>query len=213
MGWLVGTVLLIAAALAARRVFGGYERRGHQTLAPRESGFIEAAALAMFPPGGALEPSGLDADVPGYVDGYVAQVPARIRLLMRALFALFEHATLVFPAPGRGGRRRFSVLSVEQRRAVLASWEESRSYPRRVAFTSLRAILTLGYLAHPAVLRELKLAPFAFETPVCEADLLLPRIGARPEDIPLTRDDLTPASDGTPLALDGPLHPDYRESA
>jgi hypothetical protein len=56
------------------------------------------------------------------------------------------------------------------------------------------------------------LAPYDLATPVCEADLLYPRIGAHPDSIRLTRADLTPPSDGTPLRLDGPLHSDYTET-
>jgi hypothetical protein len=127
---------------------------------------------------------------------------------MRLLFCLLEQATLVFPAPGRGGRRRFSSLDPAQREAVLEGWQRSRLFPRRLVFTSLRAILTMGYFAHPAVLRGLGLAPYRVEPPVAEADLLYPPIGAPPAAIRFTRADLTPPSDGTPLR-GAPLHPDY----
>ena len=43
----------------------------------------------------------------------------------------------------------------------------------------------------------------------CEADLLYPRIGASRESITLTRVDLTPPSDGSPIPLDGALAPGY----
>ena len=75
----------------------------------------------------------------------------------------------------------------------------------------VRAILCMGYLAHPRVLRQLRLAPRAFETPVCEADLLYPPIGRGPEAIRYSSADLTPPSDGTPLSVEGPLHPRYAE--
>ena len=39
-----------------------------------------------------------------------------------------------------------------------------------------------------------------------------PRIGSGPESIEFERADLTPPSEGAPLALDGPLHPAYREA-
>jgi hypothetical protein len=132
---------------------------------------------------------------------------------MHLLFFLVEHATLFFPAPGRGGMRRFSALGTEQRTAVLEGWRKSRLFPRRLVFASLRAILTMGYFAFPAVLRELRLAPYEIRTPVCEADLLYPRVGAPRRSVPFSRADLTPPSDGTPIALDAPLHPDYREGA
>jgi hypothetical protein len=120
-----------------------------------------------------------------------------------------EHATLLFAAPPPLGRRRFSSLGLAQRTEVLEGWRASRLFPRRLVFTSLRAILTMGYFGSAAVLRSLGLAPKDVRVPVGEADLLYPRIGeVRP---PVTRADLTPPSDGTPLDPDAPLHPLYAE--
>jgi len=151
-----------------------------------------AAADALFPRGGAIEWSGADAAIPGYVDRLVAASHPRTRILMRLLFFLVEHATLIFPAPGGvSGLRRFSSLDPERRLAVLDGWAGSRLFPRRLVFTSLRAIATFGYFAHPPVLGALHLAPWAIDPPICEADLLYPRIGARRDSIALTRDDLT----------------------
>ncbi len=83
----------------------------------------------------------------------------------------------------------------------------------RIVFTSLRAILTMGYFAAPPVLRALQLAPYDIPTPVTEADLLYPPIGKGRDAIRWTRADLTPPSDGQPLDLDGPLHPAYAEAS
>jgi hypothetical protein len=177
-----------------------------------EAAFLAAAADALFPRGGAIEPSGLDAGVPGYVDRYLGDVPPKLRFLMRCLFLLFEHASFVIRAPGRGGMRRFSSLSNEQRVAVLERWRGARFFPMRLVFTSLRAILTMGYFAAPAVLRALGLAPYDIRTPVTEADLLYPPIGKGPEAIRWQREDLTAPSDGTPLDLAGPLHPAWAEA-
>jgi hypothetical protein len=180
-------------------------------LAPREVAFLNAAGNATFPAGGALSPSGDEADLAGYTDHWMTLVPPRTRFLMRLLLFLIEHGTLVLPAPGPRGWRRFSSLSMEQRAAVLEGWRASRFYPRRLVFMSLRAILCMGYLAYPRVLRELRQAPLDFDTPVCEADLLFPPIGRGPEAIRYSSADLTPPSDGTPLSLEGPLHPDFAE--
>ena len=70
----------------------------------------------------------------------------------------------------------------------------------------------MGYFAFPPVLRQLGLAPYEIRTPVCEADLWYPRIGASRSSLRLSRADLTPPSDGTPIPLDAPLHPGYRGS-
>jgi hypothetical protein len=131
---------------------------------------------------------------------------------MRLLLLLVEHATLVFPAPPPRGRRRFSALAPAQRVAALEGWRASRFFARRLVFTSLRALLMMGYFAHPAVLRQLRLAPYAIDTPVVEADLLFPRVGAHPDTIRYTEAELTPRRPAAPLDLDGPLHPDVAEA-
>ena len=182
-----------------------------QALSRREYAFVEAAAESMFPRGGALEPSGRDAGVARYVDGFVASQPRRLRVLMHLLVFLCEYAAVFFPLGGRGGFRPFTRLSPEARVRYLDSWRTSSWAPRRLVFTSLRAIVTLGYLADPVVLRALGLAPKAIESPVCEADLLWPRVGERRDQIPYRREDLTDPSAGLPLPLDAPLHPNYAE--
>lgn len=208
LGWLL---LAALAALLARRLLLGYPGPGLRRLAPRELATVTAVADTFFPPGGALPASGSDAGVPAYLDRYLDALPPRARLLIRALLVLVEHATLVFPAPGSGGWRRFSSLAPAQREAVLEGWRTSRLFPRRLVFTSLRALVTLGYLADPAVLRRVGLAPYALPTPVCPADLLYPPAGRSRSAIRYGPGDLTPPSDGAPIDLDGPLHPAYRE--
>lgn len=208
--WFLLAALAALAVLAVRRVFLGYPRPGLRHLAPREAATVAAASQALFPPGGPIPESGTDAGVPRFIDRYVGAVPPRVRLLMRALFFLVEHATLVLPGPGPRGWRRFSALDAPQREAVLEGWRTSRLFPRRLVFTSLRAMLTMAYFADPAVLRRLDLAPRALRTPVREADLLYPRVGRPRASIPYGPGDLTPPSDGTPVDLEGPLHPAYR---
>ncbi|MFQ5415600.1 MAG: hypothetical protein ACE5FL_00995 [Myxococcota bacterium] len=210
--WLALAVVLTWVVL---RVFGGYPDPGRsfKVLFRSEVASLSAVSEAMFPAGGHIPSSGLDAELPAYVDRWMAVSQPRVRRLMHALFFLIEHATLLAPAPGRHRRRRFSSLGFEQRIAVLGAWGDSSLYARRLVFLSLRSILTMGYFAHPPVLRKLGVAPLAIESPVCEADLLYPPIGKRPSDNPLTRADLTAPSDGSPLTLDRPLHPEFAEPA
>jgi hypothetical protein len=203
----IAVLLAAAAAYAGGRVFGGYPRRsGFARLARRETAFLDAAADTLYPQGGGL-PSGVEARIAYQLDGYLGLVPKRMRLLMRLLFFLMEHATIAFPGPGRGGRRRFSSLAGEQRAAVLEAWRTSGLVPRRLVFTSLRALVTNGYVADPGVLRALGLTPFALETPVCEADLLYPPIGRPKSEI--RHHAVTAPSDGRPLDLAGPRDPAY----
>ena len=205
--------LIAAAGYTGYRIFVGYPRPAGRfvILAPREVRFLDAVAEATFPAGGAIPLAGLDAGLPRYVDRWLVALAARQRLLIRALLLLMEHATLVFPAPGRGGFRRFSSLTLDQRESVLRGWAESRLFARRLVFMSLRAILTMGYLGHPTAMRHLRLAPYAFASPILQADVLYPPIGQSREDNPVSADDVTPQSDGTPLDLSGPIHTRYAE--
>ena len=175
-----------------------------------EVAVVEAAADTLFPPGGEIPPSGSEAGVAAFLDRYLDAVPPAVRRLMRLLLVLVEHGTLLFPAPGWNGFRRFSALSEAQRVAVLDGWRRSRLFPRRLVFTSLRALLAMGYLADPRVLRALDLAPRDIEPGVVEADLLYPPVGRGREAIRWTAADLTPPGTRPPLGPDTPLHPDYR---
>jgi len=201
----------VAVCYAVVRVFFLYPKPRELSVHIRagEAAFLDAAGDVMFPVGGAVPVSGRDVDLHRYMDGYFDGLPEHLRLQIRALFFLFEHATIIFPAPGWDGMRRFSRLSPDQRNAVFTGWQHSRFFVRRLPFSALRAVLTMGYLGDPVVMRHLRVAPLAIDLPVCEADLLYPAVGARPDTIALGPEDLTPPSDGTPLDLDGPLHPDY----
>jgi hypothetical protein len=168
------------------RVLSGYppDPAPRAVLARREVAFVQAAAEALFPPSDELPLSGAQADLPGYADGYLAVLPPRQRGLVRALFALFEHSTLIWPARGGSGFKRFSSLSPEQRLAVLRGWERSRSRLRRMCLTALKAVLILGYVGHRESLAALGLAPWRIESPRIAADFLYPPIGQGPDRLP-----------------------------
>lgn len=196
---------------AGLRLFAGYPAApaGLRMLRRAEHATLVAVCDVLFPPGGGIAPSGSDADVPGYVDRFLATADPRQRGLIRLLLFAVEHGTLLF---GRGiaGRRRLSNLEGAACEAYLESWSRSRLFFRRLVFTSLRALCCMGYFAAPSVLRELRLAPYAIDSPIVEADLLYPEIGASRGTVAWTRADLTPERAG-PLALDGPLAPGYGE--
>jgi hypothetical protein len=200
-----------AALLAARRVWAGYPPPAvpSRVLARRELGALSAAADAVFPAGGAISASGSDAEVAERTDNWLAEITVSMRVLVRLLLFLVEHATLFLPAPGRGGFRRFSSLAPEQRDAVLRGWAGSGLAPRRLVFQSLRAVLTMSYLSDPSVLRELGLAPRDVEPGYCEADLLFPPIGHGPEAIRVEPADLRDVEAPAQLACDAPLDPRY----
>jgi hypothetical protein len=208
--WLAGAIGAVAAVLAVRRAASGYPAppRPYRRLFRGEAAFLAAAAEATFPPGGPIPYSGRQADLPGYLDRLLDASVPRNRMMMHLLFMLVEQAPLVFPAPGRGGRRRFSRLDGIQQVQALAAWNR-RGFPGRLVFTSLRALLTLGYFAYPPVLRHLHLAPYAIEPRVCEADLWYPPIGKGPEAVRARPTELSAPGPGTPLDLSGPLDPRY----
>ncbi len=202
----------VLAVAAAARFFAYPRPRGRYCYLSRCAvAFAEAASDVLFPPGGEPVYSGREVGIPDFFERYFAALPRRTRVLFQALFCLFEHATLFFPAPGHLGWRRFSSLSPEQREAAIQSWHASRLYTRWLAFSSLAALFSIAYVSHPAVLRQLGLAPRATRTPIARADLLYPPIGRGPEAIAYTEADLTPPSDGTPLRVDAPLHPAFAE--
>ena len=172
---MLGVLLIVLGVVALRRGLAGYPAAGSHfaVLAPRELAFLQAAAETLFPPHASLPLSGGEADL-----------PARQRTLIRALFFLFEHATLVWPAQGRGGFKRFSSLSPEQRLGVLRAWQSSPLYLRRMCLTALKAVLILGYVGHPQSLGALGLASWEIESPRVEADFLYPPIGGGRDQIP-----------------------------
>jgi hypothetical protein len=204
---MLGWIAAVAAVGIVTRIFLGYAppNRGYRCLRRAELATVSAAAEAVFPPGGAIACSGLEAQIPDYVDRLLALAHPRPRRLMRLLFFSIEHGTAIFPAPGGlRGFRRFSSLDLAQRSAVLEAWSGSRFFLRRLVFASLRAILTLGYFAHPRVQDRLGFAPYAIATPICEADLIYPRIGAHSNEIPWTRADLAAPGPAAPIDLDAP---------
>ncbi len=172
--------------LILRRGLAGYPKtvRRFGILARREEAFLVAAAEVLFPATDGLALSGGEADLPGYADRYLQALPVRQRNLVRALFILFEQGTLIWPAPDRGGFKRFSGLSPHQRLAVLRSWESSGLYLRRMCLTALKAVLILGYVGHPQSLSALGLAPWKIESPRVEADFLYPPIGQGRDALP-----------------------------
>jgi hypothetical protein len=131
----------------------GLRRRPLPTrvLSAKEQAILAACADALFPPGGPIPLSGTEAGLVPYIERHVARSPRPIRVLLRLLFQFVEHAPWIF-----GPRRaRFTRLGADDRRAALERMARSPIYFRRVAFLSLRTLLTMGYLANDEVLRTI----------------------------------------------------------
>ena len=209
------SAVFVLAIAVQRRFAAGYAQApsGLAVLHRGEAAFIQAAAEVLFPDGAGLPVIGVDAHLPLYVDHHLSALPVAQRLQIRALLLAFEHLSLVLPAPAPGGRDRFSSLGPASRIAVL---ERVASHPDpsiRILFTALRAVLAIGYLGHPANLRELGLAPFEIEPAVSDAELLFPRIGALPMSIRFEDADRTDPVALGPLDPHGPRHRAYQLSS
>lgn len=160
---LVVAVVLASLAIAVLRLFTGYgaARLSPSLLSAREQAIVEAAGNAFFPPGGPIPISGSEAGVVRYFDGYLRRSSRRQVFLMRLLFTFTELSPLVFGAR----RRRFTRLSRDEQIEHLREAFVSRIYLRRVSFVSLRALMTMAYLANAEVARSMRMVtdanPFA----------------------------------------------------
>lgn len=142
-------------ALIAHGLFGGYPDKiaPGGKLSKKEQAVIRACADSFFPPGGPIPVSGTDAKLVDYMEGYVARTPDGQRVLVHLLFWFIEHGTWLFgPKPVR-----FTSLSEAERLAVLEDMRTSPIYFRRIAFLSMRTMLTMGYLANPDVARAMRM--------------------------------------------------------
>jgi hypothetical protein len=86
-----------------------------------------------------------EADVAGFVDGYVATMPSKLRRdLMRFLLFVEQLAPI-----GAGMATRYTRLAPEEQDRVLASLEASTSDLLRGGFDAVKALLFMGYYRDP----------------------------------------------------------------
>ena len=112
---------------------------------------VTGAAEAMFPVNSFGAPDWREADVPRRTMEFFDELPAKSRRLMLLLFNVLEMATpLLAPA-----LRSFSRLPLERRNALIQGWRRSRIYLLRFVGDSVKMILTMIYLSHPAVERHI----------------------------------------------------------
>ncbi|HIK84794.1 MAG: hypothetical protein ABGX04_08215 [Myxococcales bacterium] len=208
-------LLVLLSVVLYRRFVSNYGPApiGLGVLHRGEAVFVESAAEVLFPGGAGLPVAGIDARLPHYVDRHISALPRSKRWQIRALFALFEHLPLFFPGNDPGGRGRFSSLPPASRASVLDRLESHSNALVRMVFMALRAVLVLGYLGHPANLRDLGVAPFAISAAVSDAELLYPRIGGLVSSIELQLSDRTDPSGLEPLDPHGPRHRAYARSS
>ncbi|EYF00827.1 hypothetical protein [Chondromyces apiculatus] len=155
--WVLAAVAALLAVMGAAFVVRGLalgRRRSRvslRVLTPKEQAIVSACADALFPPEGPIPVSGTEAGLVTYMDAYLQRAPSESRLLIRLLFQLVEHGPWLW-----GPRRvRFTRLLPEEQRVALERMAASPIYFRRVAFVSLRLMLTMGYFAHAGVQRAI----------------------------------------------------------
>lgn len=112
-----------------------------------EERLIAAAADAFFPPDGPIRRSGSEAGCVAWFDHYLGRSSRRQRLLVRLMLAFVQMAPLLLGPE----RRRFTRASSASRIAFLGRASTSRVYFLRVVFLSLRALMTMAYLADDSV--------------------------------------------------------------
>jgi hypothetical protein len=148
-----------AVALGVRATMSGYRTvsPGCRVLTAKEQAIVAACADAFFPPHGPIAISGTEAGLVEYMDDYVRRLPVGQGRLVRLLFHFIEHGPWVFgPRPVR-----FTKMSQDERLRVLDLMRRSPIYFRRVSFVSMRAMLSMGYLAHPVVIDAMGMTPDA----------------------------------------------------
>lgn len=156
-GWIVAIAaalaILMIAALLVRGLRFGYAAatlpKG-AVMTAKEQAIVAACADALFPRGGPIPLSGTEAGLVLYMDNNLRQLPASTRALVRLLFVFIEHGPWIF-----GPRPRFTRQSQEQRIATLEAMAVSRIYVARIAFLSMRTLLSMGYLANPSVAEQI----------------------------------------------------------
>ena len=109
---------------------------------------VEAVAARVVAPdrrGDPNIPTPADLDVVGFVDGYVAGLPADLRRDFLRLLAFVEHL-----APLRAGlTSRFSGLGPDDQDRVLLSLERSAVPLLARGFDALKSCVFMGYYRHP----------------------------------------------------------------
>lgn len=190
-------IVSLLQLLLALRMVVGYPDPGRKLRGMGRStyAFVKAAGETLFPPGGALPPSSEDVDVPGYLDGWLADLPPRQQLMIKALFLGIEQGTLLW-GPGLSGKlRRCSGLSVEQRVAYLGRIEQHPLFFVRALLAALRTIFSFAYLDREPVQEALGIEPMPSDLPpsrhlrpdtMGEGQLVLP--SDRPDEVELDCD-------------------------
>jgi hypothetical protein len=148
----VGGAVLAASSVVAVVRTRGYdvspERAARlQALSPWQLVVVTHLARRVAAPDrdDAAIPTPDDVDVPGFIDAYVARMPAPLRRDLLRCFAYVEHI-----APLRSGlSSRFTRLAEADQDRVLAAMEASDQTLLRGAFAGIKSLVFMGYYRDP----------------------------------------------------------------
>lgn len=146
---LVASILLATGSTLAVLRTGGYDLAPERakkliSLSPWQLILVTHLARRIAAPDRPRDstiPTADEVDVAGFIDGYVARMPAALqRDLFRALIYI-EHVAPI----GLGLARRFTRLSQEDQDRVLAALESSGQDLLRGAFEGVKSLVFMGY--------------------------------------------------------------------
>lgn len=144
-----GALVALGAAVAFVRTRGysvSAERAAKlAALEPWQFVVIEHAARRIAAADREGAPTADDVDVAGFVDAYVARMPAPLRRDFLRLLGYVEHLAPV--ATGRSSR--FTRLAAADQDAVLAALEASDQGLLRGGFAGLKSLVFMGYYRDP----------------------------------------------------------------
>ncbi len=112
---------------------------------------IRAASEALFPKNAIGAPDFLEAEVEQRTWAYLELLPTTQRNLITMLFLFVElFAPMIALKLGR-----YSKLSLEARCEVVRRFRASNNYLVKLIGDSVKAVLTMIYMAHPSVVRHI----------------------------------------------------------
>jgi hypothetical protein len=146
-GAIASLALLGAGALLSVVRTRGYAldpKRRLVVMSPWQFVVVQHAArriVAPDRPGDPSIPTPDDLDVAGFVDGWMALLPAPVRGDLGRFLAVIEHVAPL----GAGFASRFTRLAPPEQDAVLASLEASSVDLLRAGFDGLKALVLMGF--------------------------------------------------------------------
>lgn len=123
---------------------------GRVALSDHEAELLVRLAEVWFPPGNPLGVAAGDVDIGGELDRLLAFLAPREQRAVHAILRVLDQ----LPRAGLRSTTRFSALPLEERRAILVSWETSQG-PKRQLAGLLRVLVGLSYFEDERVRRAI----------------------------------------------------------